>query len=80
MAVAVAQVAVGETPIVQAFFHLGRVRETAIALTIPQQIIIDGDLVDAARTRQQIHRGQVGAEGLQQLLGHPGGAQQPVTL
>ncbi|CAJ0997479.1 hypothetical protein NVIRENTERO_02877 [Sodalis praecaptivus] len=50
-AVAVAQVAIGETVIPQAFFHLRRIRKPAVAIALPQQRVVNGDLVNTARAR-----------------------------
>ncbi|KAG1249197.1 hypothetical protein G6F65_019218 [Rhizopus arrhizus] len=59
--------------------HLG-FGESAIALAVPDQIAVVGDLEDAAGAGLQDHFTQVGRKRGQEFLRHPTGAQQPLAL
>ncbi len=59
--------------------HLG-LRETAIGLALPDLHTVAGDVEDSAGAGHQGDFTQIVTEGAEQLLGQPGGAQQPLAL
>src|SRR5690606_1929116 len=59
--------------------HLG-VGEPAVGRAVPDQAVAVMDPEHPPGARRQWHRAEIGAEGGQQFLRHPGGAQQPLAL
>lgn len=73
--VAVAERAIGEAVIAQPLLQLRRIGEAAVNFAIPNHHAIDADLIDPAGARHQGDGGEIVAEGIEQLLRHPAGAQ-----
>ena len=75
-----AEVAVRFDHVAHLLLQFLRTRKAAVALALPDQRAIDADLEIAARAGDQGNFAESVAEGLQQFLSHPAGAQQPVAL
>src|SRR5690606_32895518 len=75
-----AQIAFGIDQIPDALFqHLG-FGKAAVALALPDEFAVAGDLEDPAGTRYQGYFPKFRAEGGEQFLRHPGCAQEPLAL
>src|SRR3546814_10097860 len=74
-----AQVALRIQAIAHALLENLRIGEPRVDSAVPQQAVVVMDTEYSPRTRHQGHRREVGAEGRQQFLRHPGGSQQPLA-
>ncbi|MNL76659.1 hypothetical protein D3C87_2026620 [compost metagenome] len=63
MAIDMAQRPAGIQAVANALFQDFGFRKTAVALAVPDQIAVVGDLKNAARARLQHHFAQVGGKG-----------------
>ena len=79
-AVGMAEIALGIDDVADELLKLGCIRETTVALAVPDQLIVAGDGEDAAGAGHQHDLAELGAEGGKQFLRHPAGAQHPVAL
>lgn len=75
-----AEIAAGLDDVADSLFQLLRPGKAAVALALPDEIAIDADLEIAAGGGDQRHFTEAVGKGMQQLLRHPAGAQQPVAL
>src|SRR5574344_387639 len=80
LSIHMAQIAFGVDDITHPLLEHLDLRKTAVTFALPQGHAVEQDLEVATGVRMQIDRAQLLAEGGEQLLGHPGGAQQPVAL
>src|SRR5262249_30167381 len=71
---------VGRDAVAHPLLQLLDVGEPPLRLARPHRIAVDAYLEDAAGARPQRHLADLLFEGGQQLLRHPGGAQQPSAL
>ena len=74
------QVALGVEQVAHPLLQCLDVGEAAVALALPYDPAVAADLEHAAGAGDQRHLAQLLGEGGEQLLRHPGGAQQPVAL
>ena len=67
-------------PVAHELFEDFCVRETFPFLAVPDQRAINGNSKNSASARRERHFANVLPKGLQKLLRHPSGAQQPLAL
>src|ERR1051325_2583098 len=74
------EVALGGDAIAHALFQLGDVGEAAFVLARPHRLAADANDEHAAGAGNERDAAHLLLEGRKNLLGHPGGAQQPAAL
>src|SRR4029079_15270933 len=74
------EIAAGVYHVAHQLLEFCGVGKAAVALAVPDRLIVARDGEDAAGAGHQRDLAQISAEGRQQLLRHPAGAQQPVAL
>jgi len=79
-AIDVAEVTLRIDDVADQLLQLRCVRKAAVALALPDELIVAGDGEDTAGARHQCHLAEIGGESREQLLRHPTRAQEPVAL
>src|SRR5262245_63100914 len=75
-----AEIPLGGDPVAHELLQRFDIRKAAVAFPLPDELVIAGNLEDAAGARHESDLTNNGTEGGKQLLCHPRRAQQPLAL